>query len=59
MMQGEIASKILGFYPQLMWLTVQDDFIEFSQRESFKSYIPITYNRIKEKTLVKGRHSRY
>jgi hypothetical protein len=38
MMEAEMVSKTLGFYPQLTRLVAQDDFIEFNHRESFKSY---------------------
>jgi hypothetical protein len=34
----EMVSETLGFYPQLTWLAAREDFIEFSCRESFKSY---------------------
>jgi hypothetical protein len=37
MMETEIVSEMLGFFPQLTWLVTRKDFIEFSHRESFKS----------------------
>jgi hypothetical protein len=37
-METEMVSETLGLYPQMTWLVAQDDFIEFSRRESFKSY---------------------
>jgi hypothetical protein len=39
MMDAEMVSEMLGVYPQLTWLFVWEDFIEFSCCESFKSYI--------------------
>jgi hypothetical protein len=39
MMEVKMASKTLGFYPQLTQLVAREDFIEFSRRENFKSYI--------------------
>jgi hypothetical protein len=39
MMEAEMVSETLGFYPQLTRLVAREDFIEFSRRESFKSYI--------------------
>jgi hypothetical protein len=38
MMEAKMVSETLGFYPQLAWLVAREDFIEFSRRESFKSY---------------------
>jgi hypothetical protein len=39
MMEAEMVSETLGFYPQLTRLVIREDFIEFSHRESFKSYL--------------------
>jgi hypothetical protein len=39
MMEMEMVFETLGFYPQLIRLVAQEDFIEFSHRESFKSYM--------------------
>jgi hypothetical protein len=39
MMEAEMVSETLGFYPQLTWLVARGDFIEFSHHESFKFYI--------------------
>jgi hypothetical protein len=38
MMEADMVSETLGFYPQLTRLVAREDFIEFSRRESFKSY---------------------
>jgi hypothetical protein len=38
MMEAEMVSETLGFYPQLTQLVTQEHFIEFSNCESFKSY---------------------
>jgi hypothetical protein len=37
----EMVSETLDFHPQLTQLVAQDDFIEFSHRESFKSYVTL------------------
>jgi hypothetical protein len=37
MMEAEMVSETLGFYPQLTRLVARENFIEFSRRESFKS----------------------
>jgi hypothetical protein len=39
MMEAEIVSETLGFYPQLTRLVAGEDFIELSRLESFKSNI--------------------
>jgi hypothetical protein len=39
MMEAEMVSETLDFYPQLTQLVAQEDFMEFSRRESFNSYI--------------------
>jgi hypothetical protein len=33
-----MVSETLGFYLQLIWLAVREDFIQFSRRESLESY---------------------
>jgi hypothetical protein len=38
MMEAEKISETVGFYPELTRLVAREDFIEFSRRESFKSY---------------------
>jgi hypothetical protein len=38
MMEAEIVSETLGFFPQLTRIVAREDFIAFSRRESFKSY---------------------
>jgi hypothetical protein len=38
MMEAEMVSETLGFYPQLTQLVAREYFIKFSRRESFKSY---------------------
>jgi hypothetical protein len=43
MMETEMVSEMFGFYPQLTQLVAQEDFIEFSRRESFKSYIKASH----------------
>jgi hypothetical protein len=45
MMEADMVSETLGFYPQLTRLVARD-FIEFSRRESFKSYIIIKLNKL-------------
>jgi hypothetical protein len=37
-MAGVEVSKTLGFFPELTRLFAQENFIELSRRESFKSY---------------------
>jgi hypothetical protein len=39
MMEVEMVSETLGFYPQLTQLVAQEDFIKFSRHESFRSYM--------------------
>jgi hypothetical protein len=42
MIEAEMVSETLGFYPQLTWLVTREEFIEFSRRESFKSCMIFT-----------------
>jgi hypothetical protein len=37
--EAEMVSETLGFYPQLKRFVAREEFIDFSRRESFKSYI--------------------
>jgi hypothetical protein len=37
MMEAEMVSETLGFYPQLTRLVAREHFMEFSRRESFKT----------------------
>jgi hypothetical protein len=38
-MEAEKVSETFGFCPELTRLVAQEDFIEFSRHESFKSYV--------------------
>jgi hypothetical protein len=42
MMETEMVSETLGFCPQLPRIVAWEDFVEFSHRESFKSYNILT-----------------
>jgi hypothetical protein len=49
MIEAKMVSETLGVYPQLTRLVTRDDFIEFSRRESFKSYIKVDLSEIRTK----------
>jgi hypothetical protein len=50
MTEAEMVSETLTIYPQLTRLVARENFIEFSRREIFKSYINVI-------TFMKGLNS--
>jgi hypothetical protein len=46
MMEAEMVSETLGFFPQLTLLVAREDFIEFSRRESFKSFSVVFFSQL-------------